>query len=126
MSDSVSRRDWLKTMGLVGAGALVAPDALQLAAPVAGQVATTPPVGPAAPVVRHAPGTVLDLVSTSEIFIPPRGRSFQKFSFDFPEPSVAFGDYTLRISRIHRREHLRSRPCGDNDRRQWRRADAHV
>src|SRR5262249_45144031 len=31
--------------------------------------------------------------STSEIFTPPRGRSFVKFSFDFPEPSVVFGDY---------------------------------
>src|SRR6185437_16284730 len=95
MSDSVTRRDWLKTMGLVGAGALVAPDALQRAAPAGGQVATTSAAGAATPVVRHPPGTILDLVSTSEIFIPPRGRSFQKFSFDFPEPSVAFGDYTF-------------------------------
>src|SRR2546430_12032674 len=33
---------------------------------------------------------VLPLTSTSEVFIPPQGRSFFKFSFDFPEPSVAF------------------------------------
>jgi hypothetical protein len=46
---------------------------------------TTPPAG--------APGSILDLTSTSEIFIPPRGRSYQNFSFDFPEPSVVFGDY---------------------------------
>jgi hypothetical protein len=39
------------------------------------------------------PGDIVDLTSTSEIFIPPRGRSYMKFSFDFPEPSVAFGDY---------------------------------
>src|SRR5258708_6598611 len=32
----------------------------------------------------------LPLVSTSEVFIPGRGRGFQKFSFDFPEPSVEF------------------------------------
>jgi hypothetical protein len=95
MSDSVTRRDWLKTMGLVGAGALVAPDGLHLAAPLAAQAATTPVVASAAAVLHHAPGTILDLVSTSEIFIPPRGRSFQKFSFDFPEPSVAFGDYSF-------------------------------
>ncbi|MFI5207290.1 MAG: hypothetical protein ACHQX4_04645 [Gemmatimonadales bacterium] len=42
------------------------------------------------------PGTrgrspILPLTSTSEVFVPPRGRSFQSFSFDFPEPSVAFG-----------------------------------
>ena len=41
----------------------------------------------------HAPGDIVDLTSTSEIFIPPRGRSYMKFSFDFPEPSVVFGDY---------------------------------
>jgi len=34
---------------------------------------------------------ILPLVSTSEVFVPPRGRAFDKFSFDFPEPSVAFG-----------------------------------
>jgi hypothetical protein len=33
---------------------------------------------------------ILPLVSTSEVFIPGRGRGFQKFSFDFPEPSVEF------------------------------------
>jgi len=31
---------------------------------------------------------VLPLTSTSEVLVPPRGRSFMKFSFDFPEPSV--------------------------------------
>jgi hypothetical protein len=40
------------------------------------------------------------LTSTSEVIIPPRGASFMKFSFDFPEPAVEFGG--LRISfRIH-------------------------
>jgi len=34
--------------------------------------------------------TILPLTSTSEVFVPPRGRAFQKFSFDFPEPSVEF------------------------------------
>lgn len=33
---------------------------------------------------------ILPLTSTSEVFVPPRGRGFNKFSFDFPEPSVAF------------------------------------
>lgn len=34
--------------------------------------------------------TLLPLTSTSEVFVPPRGRAFMKFSFDFPEPSVEF------------------------------------
>src|SRR5258706_1615626 len=84
MSDSLSRRDWIKTIGVVGAGALVPHDGL-LAEPTA----DTPVIA----IARHAPGDIVDLTSTSEIFIPPRGRSYMRFSFDFPEPSVVFGDY---------------------------------
>src|SRR3954467_13128544 len=87
MSDSISRRDWIKTVGVAGAGALVPHDGLISEIPNTAPLVTT---GVAA---RHAPGEIVDLVSTSEIFIPPRGRSYMKFSFDFPEPSVAFGDY---------------------------------
>jgi hypothetical protein len=65
--DPISRRDWLKTMGAAGAGTLL----------------------PAVTVLH--PGTaILPLTSTSEVFVPPRGTAFQKFSFDFPEPSVEF------------------------------------
>jgi hypothetical protein len=86
MGDFISRRDWLKVLGLAGAGTLLHRDA------AARSVAAIhpAPAGSALP-----PGEILPLTSTSEIFIPPRGRSFQKFSFDFPEPSVAFGDYTF-------------------------------
>ena len=87
MSDFVSRRDWLKTVGVVGAGAVVSRDALD-AEPLTS--ATAPPLASA---VSQNPGDIIELTSTSEIFIPPRGRSYMKFSFDFPEPSVAFGDY---------------------------------
>src|SRR5512146_99926 len=87
MSDFVSRRDWLKTVGVVGAGALVSHDGLD-AEPLTS--ATAPPLASA---VSQNPGDIIELTSTSEIFIPPRGRSYMKFSFDFPEPSVAFGDY---------------------------------
>ncbi len=67
MIDPLSRRDWLKAMGAAGAGTLLPfPSAF----------------------APHAP--ILPLSSTSEVFIPPRGRAFQKFSFDFPEPSVEF------------------------------------
>ena len=65
--DPISRRDWLKTLGAAGAGALL----------------------PGATILH--PGTaILPLSSTSDVFIPPRGRAFQKFSFDFPEPSAEF------------------------------------
>ncbi len=87
MSDFVSRRDWLKTVGVVGAGALVSHDGLD-AGPLT--PAAAPPLASA---VSQNPGDIIDLTSTSEIFVPPRGRSYMKFSFDFPEPSVAFGDY---------------------------------
>ena len=64
MTDPVSRRDWLKTMGAVGVGALVTPDAVRLppalaALPSSSSAAPLP--SPAAP-----PGTIVELVSTSE------------------------------------------------------------
>ena len=42
---------------------------------------------------RHAPGDIVELFSTSEVFIPPKGESWMKFSFDFPEPAVVFGEH---------------------------------
>ena len=86
MTDPISRRDWIKTVGVVGAGAIVASDAV-LAEGVA------PALIPSVPAPAGPPGDIVDLVSTSEIFVPARGRSYQKFSYDFPEPSVVFGDY---------------------------------
>src|SRR5260370_4032402 len=66
--DPISRRDWLKTMGAAGAGALL----------------------PGAAILH--PGTaILPLTSTSDVFIPPRGRAFHKFSFDFTDLAVEFG-----------------------------------
>jgi hypothetical protein len=70
MIDPLSRREWLKAVGAAGAGALLPPDA-----------AAGPP---------RASQPILPLTSTSGVFVPPRGRAFQKFSFDFPEPSVEF------------------------------------
>ena len=68
MRDPISRREWLMAMGAVSAGAMV----------------------PVSRTTRLA-SPILPLTSTSEVFIPPRGRAFMKFSFDFPEPSVEFG-----------------------------------
>jgi hypothetical protein len=76
MADSFSRRDWLKTVGAAGAGSLLPPDLVP---------------GPLEPAPVPVPQEgVLPLDSTSEVFVPPRGRAFQKFSFAFPEPSVEF------------------------------------
>src|SRR5271157_1895213 len=72
MNDSISRRDLLKAAGAAAA--------LPLVPRLAGGPAAAPP--PADP--------VLPLTSTSEVFVPPRGNAFQKFSFDFPEPSVEY------------------------------------
>jgi hypothetical protein len=67
MRDPISRRDWLMAMGAAGAGSLL----------------KVPPA-------LTSPVPILPLNSTSEVFVPPRGRAFMKFSFDFPEPSVEF------------------------------------
>ena len=72
MLDDLTRRDWVKLVGAAGAGSLIAP-----------RMGAAP---------RHDPA-ILPLTSTSEVFVPGRGRTFQKFSFDFPEPSVEFGGY---------------------------------
>ncbi|HEX9293982.1 MAG TPA: hypothetical protein VF873_09860, partial [Gemmatimonadales bacterium] len=77
MSDPLSRRDWLKVVGAAGAGAMI-------------------PVPPLAAELRMPP-PVLPLTSTSEVFVPPRGRAFQKFSFDFPEPSVEFNGMRFSV-----------------------------
>jgi hypothetical protein len=70
MSDPLSRRDFVRLVGTTGAGALVPP----------GMAAPTPTQEQA----------VLPLTSTSEVYVPGRGNGFQRFSFDFPEPSVEF------------------------------------
>jgi hypothetical protein len=86
MTQDFSRRDWIKTVGAVGAGAMVPLDALtSVAAPVPSPVASVRSV--------YAQGEIVALSSTSEVYTPPRGRSYMKFSFDFPEPAVVFGDH---------------------------------
>lgn len=76
MSRRISRRTALKALGVAGAG---------LALPLPGIDATE-----AAAAGRADPHPILPLTSTSGVYVPPRGRAFDKFSFDFPEPSVAF------------------------------------
>lgn len=92
MTEPFSRRDWIKTVGAAGASAFVPLDALS-GDPAAPHI--PPPV--ASPIIQvsdhYAPGDIVDLSSTSDVFIPPRGDSVMKFSFDFPEPAVVFGGH---------------------------------
>ncbi len=89
MTEPYSRRDWIKTVGAVSAGALVPLDP-SLGAPTASPRVATAPLA-----VRevYAPGDIVELYSTSDVFTPARGNSYMKFSFDFPEPAVVFGDH---------------------------------
>jgi len=82
----LSRRDLIKAVGAAGAGSV-------LASAASGSSLNAEPARP--PATRAG---ILPLSSTSEVFVPPRGRGFNKFSFDFPEPSVAFD--TLRFGFI--------------------------
>jgi hypothetical protein len=94
MNKPFSRRDWIKTVGVASTMApldLVTPDGL-LASPVAA-AAPAPAPAPLAISTAYAPGDIVELYSTSDVHIPPRGPSFMKFSFDFPEPGVVFGEH---------------------------------
>jgi len=83
---SFSRREWLRTVGAVGALSQVAP----LEALVPPESAAPKPLEVAS---HYAPGDIVDLSSTSDVFTPARGRTWMKFSFDFPEPAVVFADH---------------------------------
>jgi len=90
MDDTLSRREWLKkTVARVSSAAFL-PSTLwhePLGAPA--EFAASPASPPA------ESSTIIPLTSTSDVYIPPRGNSFFKFSFDFPEPSVSFGDFQI-------------------------------
>lgn len=99
MGKGWSRRSWLKGLGAAGVGFALA-DPAQLLSPRRAEAAAAParaPQAAAAPAPStvvappHPDGTILPLTSTSEVDIPAQGRGYMKFSFDFPEPSVAFG-----------------------------------
>src|SRR5262245_36603811 len=82
MTQDFSRRAWMKTVGAAG---LAASAARETAATGATPQATMAPGGKA--------GDIVDLVSTSDVFTPAKGRTWMKFSFDFPEPAVFFGGH---------------------------------
>jgi hypothetical protein len=86
MTEPLSRRDLLK-LGLVAGASSILP----------AEVPATSAAEPGQPSLQAAipAGQILPLTSTSDVYIPPRGRSFEKFSYDFPEPSVAFENLLL-------------------------------
>jgi len=86
---SISRREWLQTIGAAGIGALAPLDKVATAAERESVVRATE----LQVATRHAPGDIVELHSTSDVFTPARGRTWMKFSFDFPEPAVVFGDH---------------------------------
>ncbi len=83
MTEPFSRRDFVKTVGAVSAGALALPGA-----------AAASPAGSAAS-VRTVLGTgdIVELYTTRDVYTPARGRAWMRFSFDFPEPAVVFGGH---------------------------------
>src|SRR5690242_10665134 len=97
MDDRISRRELLKKTVAGVSGAAVLGAALWNSAPKgeADSAAMAPVADPGKSAVPETAGAadvpaILPLTSTSDVFIPPKGNSFFKFSFDFPEPSVAF------------------------------------
>ncbi len=100
MTKPFSRRDWIKTVG--AAGALAPFDLLSAETPAPAAESASELIAPPAPppiAIRdvYAPGDVVELYSTSDVFIPPRGNSFMKFSYDNPEPGVVFGDHRFSV-----------------------------
>jgi hypothetical protein len=95
----ISRRDLLKTAAAAGASYLTFKED-QTASTISSEAAPPPTPGSISPAVApESASKVLPLLSTSDIFVPPRGRSFFKFSFDFPEPSVEYAGlrFSLRV-----------------------------
>jgi len=83
LKEKISRRDILKN---AAAGATIA--GLSGLSPLPRKLsAAMIPTESVSPSVAYR---VLPLISTSDIYVPPRGRGFMKFSFDFPEPSILF------------------------------------
>jgi hypothetical protein len=86
MDDKLSRRELLKkTVAGVSTAALFHAAEWPASPSAAPESAVAP-----ASAGRANASRILPLTSTSDVFTPPQGRSFFKFSFDFPEPSVAF------------------------------------
>lgn len=111
MSSEFSRRDLLK--GAAATATYIAVDGLPASA-------SASPVAAETEEGKPANGTILALNCTSGVILPPPGRSLQKFSFDFPEPSVVFNKllisfrlYTFENTYGLDREQMTVTPEGD-------------
>jgi hypothetical protein len=96
MDGKLSRRDLLKkTVAGVSSAALL-PSAPWKESLLAPDETATDELANASAAESSA---ILPLTNASDVFIPPRGNSFFKFSFDFPEPSVTFENlqFSFRI-----------------------------
>ncbi len=89
MSKRISRRDLLKSGLAAGVSSLVPLGAAQEPHTLNGDGSVASPPAKEGDSSATASG-ILDLNCTSGVYIPPRGDSFFKFSYDFPDPSVAF------------------------------------
>lgn len=89
MNKKISRRDLLKT-GLAAGVTSLAPLGSQAACPSSGSTKVEVPNAAAVNSVAADDGNIPPLNCTSGVYVPPRGESFFKFSYDFPEPSVTF------------------------------------
>lgn len=99
MKNRISRRDLLKTGLAAGASSLVPLDSQ--AVPGSSEARERERPGAAgASIVAADEGSIAPLTCTSGVYIPPRGESFFKFSFDFPEPSLTFQgmQFSFRLS----------------------------
>jgi hypothetical protein len=75
----LTRREWLALLGAAGAGAALPPGAFADGGETSPR---TIPAATAAPIIPHT--------SATGVYLPPRGDALMKWSFDTPEPSVAF------------------------------------
>lgn len=89
MGDKISRRTLLKSAVVAGTGSILPAPAMAAS------------LGASASAPRNPAklDRILPLSSSSGVYVPPRGESFMKFSFDFPEPSVEFAglQFSFRV-----------------------------
>ncbi len=83
----ISRRDLLKT-GLAAGISSIAPKDASAAGT---QVDDAQRNEVSARAASASESEILPLTSSSGVYIPPRGESLFKFSYDFPEPSISIG-----------------------------------
>src|SRR5882724_3513846 len=98
MSDKMLRRDILKA-------SLTAAGATYLGLPVLSIPSTADTAEASAPVSLPIDDRILPLTTSSDVYVPPRGNAHLKFSFDFPEPSVAFNGLLFSF-RLHTFENI--------------------